>query len=649
MNIEKIETPLNSKKDITEIINYLQVRQKALEMLSPYRSEVGVDITDHLPQKVLHIGDTHLGHDHADPTALVGALKHAGKDDLIILHANIFDGVSSKFIRNNTTRIGLDLDGQRKLTRAILKDKKIVPVSANTCHEGWASKTATHDPTTLIVDDDTPVLFSGGQVIFKEKGRELGRVEAYHNPGYGNTQQSPEGAARARYREIPAGETEAPDAIVTAHTHRLVAGQDMSKCPITREDRTITLGVVGAAKGTKDNPDEFLISKGVPPRNQPADAGQGLVTIWKYNDKKNHLESYPVANYDRADFLYGAVVFWELVRRAGALDDLKNFVQESGVFQKPTKNLIDEKSLTRPADEAAQSEGVAPLYKTLSYEVDSNLPLSIQFIGNTRVGSTSFQREVVKNLLGEIENDPWRFWVATRRLINQSTAQFPSREDTLADLADVLKDGRSSLLGIMLTDELRRHSWAKKIGHGEDSCDPIYPGDWLYYQSSVKGIPLIMPETVLNIDLSKQSYVLYLRDKLSHLTSMINPFHGLTRISEIWGIKADALIGGHTEVVGWRTWMRPWGQLEVVVPGGFSEYIEKGIGNRVDYPTGGQGLVVFPDKKRLYSFSSMADLKDYHQALWLYDAVNQLDGLGKISMRDLRKKIKQKSKKSGNL
>lgn len=143
-----------------------------------------------------------------------------------------------------------------------------------------------------------------------------------------------------------------------------------------------------------------------------------------------------------------------------------------------------------------------------------------------------------------------------------------------------------------------------------------------------------MPETVafihLQSSIGETPYTVYLRDKLSNFTSLINPEHGLTRVQQVWGIDADALVGGHTEVVGWRTWMRPWGQLEVIVPGGFAEYMEKGIGSRVDYPTGGQGIILSPHQKLLYSFATYEDGKDMHQALWLRDGYEQLGNLSTI-------------------
>jgi len=665
--IEKIETPISSQADINSILRYLQTRQKVLKEASPYRSEVHVTIGGKLPIRVVHIGDTHLGHDHADPMALSNAVEQAGSagamghekvtpdplgrivkqesdEATIALHANIFDGVSSKFISTNTIKVGLDLDNQRRLARAILKGKNVVPISANTCHEGWAKKTATHDPTVLLVDDDVPVLYTGGQVILQDEDHEIGRVELYHNPGHGGTKQSPEGGGRARYREISSDHADAPDEIVTAHYHRLVAGQDVSRNPLTRKDRVVSLGVVGASKGSKEMPDEFLIGLGVPPRNQPADAGQGLVTIWRFDKNKDKMNPYPVADFNRAKILYEAVLLWELARRANAVEDLQGLIKKTELSEKPTRQLNQDKSYLRESDFAAKSEGTAPLYKTVAHEIKSELPVSIQFIGNLRVGSTSFQRETVKSLLQEIEGDPWRFWVATRRLINQGVSQQPDRFEVLKELANVLKDGKSSLLGVMLTDELRRHTWGKTVGTGKNKAKPLLPGDWLYDQSPIKGTPLIMPEAIMDIKLKETFYDLYLKDRLAHLTSLINPFHGLTRISEIWGIDADAMIGGNTEVVGWRTWMKPTGQLEIIVPGGFAEYIEKGIGNRVDYPSGGQGLVLFPSKKLLYSFASKEDLRDNHQALWLFEGLNRLNADGQLSLKDLKKKFKLNKK-----
>jgi len=666
IEVKSNKDPLSDLNDLELILNYLHIRQIALSRLSPYQKEVGVQIEgEPVLLRVNHVGDTHLAHDDSDPYALVEAVKEAGEqgmmghdekkgkdilrqivkkegdEALTVLQGNIIDGVSSKFISTNTSRVGLPLDEQEKLARAILEPikKNLVAVSGNTCHEGWAKKTATHDPTPSIVGG-VPVLYTGGQIIFSKGNREVGRLEVYHNPGKGDTPQSPEGAIRARYREISSQQPRSPDAIISGHTHKLVAGQDISRNPITGEERKVSLGVVGTAKGTYEQPDQFLIGLGVPPRNQPADSGRGLVTIWRYNDNEGRLDSYPVADYRRARVLYEATLLYELARRANALEDLEGFILQTGLFQEPNVTLNKDESQARQPDIAAQSEGKAPLYKTVHWDINSTLPISIQFIGNTRIGSSSFKREIVSQLLDEIDADPWRFLVATRRLINQGTASRHDRFETLQNLAELLSRGKNSLLGIMITDELRRDIWGRSIGKGEEKVDPLYPGDWLFYESRVRGIPLIMPETIMRINMKGHEYILYLRDKLSHLTSIINPFHGLTRISEIWGFEADVLVGGHTEVVGWRTWMRPTGQLEIIVPGGFAEYVEKGIGNRVDYPLGGQGVVLFPKRKLIFSFATMDDLRDYHKALWFFEGLNQLNQKDMLSLSELKKKFK---------
>ena len=200
----------------------------------------------------------------------------------------------------------------------------------------------------------------------------------------------------------------------------------------------------------------------------------------------------------------------------------------------------------------------------------------------------------------------------------------------------------------MLTDELRNSTWGnditRKNSEGErEKVEKIFPGDFLYAndESGVKGVPVIMPETVsflnLKSDKKKTPYTLYLRDKLSHFTSLINPYHGLTRIEGIWGIDADLLVGGHTETVGWRTWMRPDRQLEVIVPGGYADYIEKGVSNRVDYPSGGQGAIFFPDQKRIYSFATFEEGRDMHESLLLMEGLKKLGTLPEI-----RKKLQKK-------
>jgi hypothetical protein len=648
MRLEQQVDPYGSEHaDKTKQIvsDYLKQRQIVNSLLDPYKPETVVELEeDDLPFKVVHSGDTHLSHVDASVEGLERAVAETG-NGLLILQGNIIDSVSNKFISTNTINVGLNLDQQvaqaKEIIRPLDENDQVIAVGANTCHEGWSVKTATHDPTPDLVNPTTPKLYTGGQVIFEIDGKKIGSVEVYHNPGKGRTNLSPEGSLRARSRELPFGQPEKADELVGAHMHQLTAAQDVVRNPIERQDHVVAFGEVGAAKGTKENPDRFLIGLGVPPRSQPGDCGEGFVTIWK-KDSHNKVSPYPVAGFDRAAILYEAEQLWEDAQRTNTMKELSEQMLASGKFRKPEREINRDQSLTRPRDKAAKSEGEAPLFKTLAYDIKTNLPIIIQFIGNLRVGSGSLERDLVKSVLSDIDTNPWAYYFATRRLVNQGTALQTDRDETLKSMAKLLSHAQGSLLGIMLTDELRSHAWGRSVKEkGKGKSETLYPGDWLYYKSKLKNIPLIMPETVVFLNLksktSKTPYTLYLRDRLSNFTSLINPEHGLTRVQQVWGIDADALIGGHTEVVGWRTWMRPWGQLEIIIPGGYAEYMEKGVGSRVDYPAGGQGLIFASDQKLLYSFATADDGKDMHQALWLRDGYKQLGLLPKLKV-DLQKR-----------
>jgi len=642
--VQERQNPLDASRSpetISLVDEYLLLRQQVKALLSPYKPEIKVFLPAEGPYKVVHTGDNHYGHDNADPSSLQEAVDETGAKGILITQGNVIEAVSGKFIFNNTTKVGLDLDEQELIVSAILhpvdKNKRYVPVSGNMCHDGWSRKTATHDPIRGMVSPTTQVLLSGGQVIFERGGKEIGRMEPYHNPGQGRTKQSPEGALRARYREVPVGVPDHPDEVVGAHTHQLTAGQDVIHDPITNEDVVIALGNVGAAKGTKQNSDGFLIGLGVPPRDQPADAGRGFVTIIK--DKPEGIPSfYPVAGYERARVLFQAEQLWENAQRTGAVRELKEHI--TSLHSPPNKEFNSETSLTRLKDPAAKAEGDAPLYKSLDWTINTDLPVRVQFMGNLRIPAESFDRTRVLDILKDIEGDPWAYYFATRRLVAQGTAQRSDRNIILQDLAHVLGEAKTSLLGVMITDDLRNNAWGKKR-KGENGDDPspiLRPSDWLYQHanSDIRGTPMMTSETVARLQLGDMPYTLYIRDRLAHLTSLINPFHGLTRISQIWGIQADVLVGGNTEGIGWRTWMRPWGQLEVVVPGGFSEYVEKGIGNRVDYAEGGQGVIFFPDNRMIFSGATADDVRDMHEALWMWDGLRQEKTLTK-TMRQLEK------------
>jgi len=642
--------PEMAEKTKQMVKDYLGSRGEINRLIDPYTAETSVLLEEKdLPLKVVHVGDTHLSHVDSGLNGLQKAVDETGENGLMVMQGNIIEGVSGKFLSTNTINVGLNLDQQvaqaRDTIRPIDEKGQVVAIGANTCHEGWSVKTATHDPTPDLVSPSTPLLYTGGQVIFELDGKRTGSVEVYHNPGKGRTNLSPEGSLRARSREVPFGHPDRSDAIVGAHMHQLTAAQDVVRDPIDRRDHVTTLGEVGAAKGTKENPDRFLIGLGVPPRDQPANAGEGFVMIWKKGKDKN-ITPYPIAGYKRADILYESEQLWENAQRTNTIKELTEQMLATGQFNQPQTTLDTEQSLTRLCDKAAKSEGEAPLYKTLAYTMNTNLPIRLHFMGNLRVGSASLDRDVVKTILEDINKDPWAYYFATRRLINQGTALSSDRQDTLKSMAKLLSHAGDSLLGIMLTDELRSHAWGRTVKEkGKGKSETLYPGDWLYYKSKLGHIPLIMPETVVLLDLQSNTlrtpYTLYIRDGLSNFTSLINPEHGLTRVHQVWGINADALVGGNTEVVGWRTWMRPWGQLEVIVPGGFAEYMEKGVGSRVDYPTGGQGLILSPSQKLLYSFATFEDGRDMHQALWLRDGYNQLGFLPELTNK-LRKKKRRR-------
>ena len=233
----------------------------------------------------------------------------------------------------------------------------------------------------------------------------------------------------------------------------LTAGQDVLHSPIDREDHITSYGVTGSPKGTKDTPDRFLSALGIAARNQPGSCDQGLVTIWRNHRSPDHLDCYPVAGYERAETLYQAISLWELAAGTNNLESLLGQVTANlNPLLHPT--LVKSECLVRDRDPAAYTEGRAPLYKTTSHVIDTPLPVAIHFLGNLRVGSTSFERQQVKEILKSIDNNPLAYFYATRRLINQNTSLRWDRLEVLDDLAKTLGIAKNSLLGIMLTDEL---------------------------------------------------------------------------------------------------------------------------------------------------------------------------------------------------
>jgi hypothetical protein len=216
--------------------------------------------------------------------------------------------------------------------------------------------------------------------------------------------------------------TDRANAFVDGHMHQLTAAQDVVHDPITDSDITTALGEVGAAKGTRENPDTYLLSKhGVAPRNMPGDVQHGLTLIWR--KKGDHLDSYPVAGFERAKSLFDAIYLWEALEQTGKRKEYHDTILDSSKISDTRLQFHPKKSSARKKDSAASGEGKSPLYKSLSHTIESKLPIIIQFFGNLRFGSSSLDREGLSSILNTIEDNPWAYAFLTRRLVNQYVSQ----------------------------------------------------------------------------------------------------------------------------------------------------------------------------------------------------------------------------------
>ncbi len=637
MEIDKRTKPFITPEEAYQAIEHYQ---EAREKSSPYVSEVKVRFRQGEVSRSIHIGDDHFGHQDSDSRALERSVNEAENDGIVVSHMNIIESTSPKFTDTNAVNVTFITQDQKRIVRQITspldRQGRFVFASRNMCHEGWGSRFGFQDPIVDIAEPNTPILNVGGQVKFTDEstGEVGGVLEVYHDPGMGVTKQSPEGGLRVHSREVPDGHVDKADALGQGHLHKLFAVQDVRHNPVTDSDSITTLFGVGTAKGFKDNPDGYLLGRhSVPPRNQPADAGKGITLIWKQDrSNPNKLRPYPVAHYPRARVIYNASKTFEQAEKSGITKELEEKVLESVVGQKPKVIYDAQKSKVYQPSPTGEFVGNTPLHTKTHHTIESNLPVAFSFIGGLRQGSSTFREQRLQEVLGDIDSNPFAFWFATRRLVDQWTSKNENRGQILTQLASNLGIAKDKLLSIMATDEFLIPKWNADIKQGKQILSPaINPADFLFDKLKK---PLTKPQFISELsfkttdlpDNKQVDYTFFQTDRLRRFTSVINPFHGLTRIHENSGAAADLYVGGHTEEGGWRTWMLPNGhQLETVIPGGFSGFIEKGRHNEMEYFEGGQGVVVFPDRKAIYSFASHDDLMDYHRALVLHEGLKHLN------------------------
>jgi hypothetical protein len=239
-------------------------------------------------------------------------------------------------------------------------------------------------------------------------------------------------------------------------------------------------------------------------------------------------------------------------------------------------------------------------------------------LANARYGSTSFEkrdREKLLQLLGQVNEDPFKYALVMRHFIDPDVSKRGDRKDILdeftGDFSGLAKQRR--LLGIMMSSSLTNAQWEKKATD-EDGRESrgFRPGDYIY-RNLYRKVPLYLNQSLMLLNLGISEYEFLLMDHLSHSGSEFDPFRGLVQARRKALLSSDIIAGGHMPGAGIMTTQ----DANYIATGWYSDYDSRGKANMRRAPLGGQGVIIFSDKKMVIPVSTFLEATDMHTALML--------------------------------
>lgn len=645
--------------------------QKKVDQLHDLKQDLNKDlsvITDHVelsvefndPINLVPLSDFHIASIHTDRheiEKILGQLKEK----------NTYGYISGDFIegahRGITDHIGsVELDFRQQVWVAKEMIKPYVETGKILClvgtffgHEEWGSTLLGYDMVQEMAHnfkqpDGTPlrVVHNGGKLIVHLGDGSTYSELLFHDAGGGGSDEvNPLGAQRERLREHIAHIGPVNGAGAGHRHHRAGVSKELSFDPVANKERSHVLYATGTPKGLDpENPDRFLTRQAKGPSMPP-----GVQLILNPLGRKNGNGEYIWASYgyEKGGILYDAAKIWNQAEKTGKTKRLVDEILEH--TRKPKAEFDRANSVTQ----AKEKRFDTPFFTKFNWKIENStkLPVLVYLLANARYGSTSFEkrdREKLIEVLDHAGKNPFEYVLVMRHFMDSGIAQDFDRAIVLDHMIEDLKElsNQNSLLGIMMSSSLLDARWESdalgdwvRVKNEKPDKKGTYhfhwekerrygfrPGDELY--RNLNKVPLYLNQSIMNLKYGSAVYQFLLLDHLSHSGSEFDPFRGLVQARRKPYLESDIVSGGHMPNAGFMT--TP--DANYIAPGWFSDYDSRGQANKRRAPSGGQGVILFPDRKIVVPTSTFLESTDMHTALMLQAGLD----------RNTREKILNKSR-----
>lgn len=643
--------PEESQKLIDEAIKNLQL----VERNYMGREVVTMGTRNNDPLMVVCASDLHAGAITTDGK-MIEDLK-----DYVMNHNNVgvvllgdeVEGLKEAYLNTNTARTPIDFHQQIDYMRTKFleplasKGKVLAMVSGYWGHPGWAEDATTINTWRMMTDGlDIPVLQNGGQLRIKFPNGHVQSMSIWHNPPSASRLDPVQGLREAAWATDESVRT---DGYMSGHIHQVSVGKEL----FLGAKGSVYFISSGTAKGSSERvpQDRFGVKMGLS-RTDPI--GQGV--ILEPRRRSQTEKNYPFVSLKQGQVAFKAISLLNKTEQLGITTELLEKTRAE-IESKPTIILVSGKSHVKAEEgpvEKIKNKGEyiknpysgmrmrAP-YESLTYNIETQLPIALHLISNARLGSSSEGYDYLKRYHRElVAGNPHSLEVILRNMIDKDAGKSPQRMQILQKLVDIINSAQEQTLAIMMDESLRNAAWKKSKVEGE-YCMPVAPGSYLANETNT---PLIHHLSYIKLAIGpagvrledKPMYIGAFPDKLMNSASLFKPTHGLKQIyRKTLQDKPGYVAGGHMPNAGdMMFYDRTNKETEtpiLVAPGWFASNIDvAGKGNVMPGAEPGQAIIFMPGKTKsdYLAFPTVNE----SETGYLQDALTLLVGLEKLGLTE---------------
>lgn len=564
------------------------------------------------------VGDLHGGSFAADHKAMLALrdLILAGRNTGIVLLGDEIEGLKAQYLNTNTARTPIDAHMQIDFLRnsflePLAKEKRILAmVSGYWGHPGWIEDGTTINPWILMTQGlDIPILINGGFLKIKFSNGHEHVKQVFHYPRDKSQFDAVYGLRNVAFSQSEGGSR--ANGYSKGHDHvAMIAKENYPEASITPYYISS-----GSLKGS--NPelprDRFGIKLGAPLADT---IGQGVV-IMPRRVGKNYERAYPFISFKHGGVLDPSSDLFNRAEQQGITKELLEKIYKKA--PKPEIKFVESQSkeTRKPFDEMPENpkpeNGVvykrgdlAPQYDRLVYNVKSQLPVTIHFVANTRLGSSYDGYDALKYFLSHYVTDsPYALTVFLRNMLDEDAVKKDDRDNAVKKYINLIKLNGDQTLGFMLDENLRKDGWKKDkkedgevVSHGRPLATEISKqtkARIIHHMSRIK--VAVGPGNAIE---NKPTYSGVFVDKLFRHGSYSRALYGPRRIYDLYiAEKPGYVAGGHMPNSGTGAFFdrgNPETKYPILVgTGWWAPYVDTaGQGNISPGAVAGQGITFMP-------------------------------------------------------